>query len=85
MNKLLEDYIGKFVEVYIDDIIIYFKNFDEHLKYLEIILRALNEINLKLSVEKSKFSLKKVKFLRHIISQAGIKSNIKTIQYFPIS
>src|SRR5688572_12281795 len=88
MNKLLGDYIGKFVEVYIDDIIIYSQDFNEHLKHLEIVLRTLDEVNLKLSVEKSKFCLKEVKFLGHIISKEGIKvdsSKIKTVQDFPIS
>ena len=35
MNNLLGDYVGKFVEVYIDDIIIYSENFIDHLKHLE--------------------------------------------------
>ena len=79
MNKLLEDYIGKFVEVYVDDIIIYSKNFEEHLIHLEKVFKALNEVNLKLSIEKSKFCQKEVKFLGHIVSEQGIKVDEKKI------
>ncbi len=67
MNKLLEDYIEKFVEVYVDDIIIYSKNFEEYLIYLKKVLKALDEVNLKLSIKKSKFYQKEVKFLEYII------------------
>ena len=87
MNKLLEDYIGKFVEVYVDDIIIYSKNFEEHLIHLEKVFKALNEVNLKLSIEKSKFCQKEVKFLGHIVSEQGIKVDerkIQSIKEFPI-
>src|SRR6266498_256459 len=80
MNKLFKDYIGKFVEVYVDDIIIYSKNFKEYLIHLKKIFKALDKVNLKLSIEKSKFYQKEVKFLRHIISEQGIKVDEKKIQ-----
>jgi len=67
MNKLLENYIRKFVEIHIDDIIIYSKNFEKHLIYLKKIFKTLDKVNLKLSIKKSKFYQKEVKFLGHII------------------
>ncbi len=80
INKLLEDYIGKFVEVYVDDIIIYSKNFEEYLIHLEKVFKALDKVNLKLSIEKSKFCQKEVKFLGYIVSEQGIKVDEKKIQ-----
>ncbi len=79
MNKLLKDYIEKFVKVYIDDIIIYSKNFEEYLIYLKKVFKALNEVNLKLNIEKSKFCQKEIKFLEHIILKQGIKMDKKKI------
>ena len=87
MNNLLEDYVGKFVEVYIDDIIIYSENFTDHLEHLERVFRILNRVNLKLSLEKSKFFQTEVKFLEHKISAEGIQVDerkIKTVKDFPI-
>src|ERR1044072_4305822 len=45
MNNLLGDYVGKFVEVYIDNIIIYSENFTDHLEHLERVFRILNRVN----------------------------------------
>ncbi len=87
MKKLFEDYIGKFVEMYVNDIIIYSKNFEEHLIHLKKVFKALDEVNLKLSIEKSKFCQKKVKFLGYIVSEQGIKvdkKKIQSIREFPI-
>ena len=85
MNNLLRDYIGKFIKVYIDDIIIYSENFTDHLEHLERIFRILNRVNLKLSLEKSRFFQTKVKFLGHKISAKGIQvdeKKIKTVKDF---
>ncbi len=52
MNKVLRQYIGKFVQVYLDDVIIYFNNLGEHKKYIRAVLEKIREANLKLKPSK---------------------------------
>ena len=46
MNSLFRDYLGKFVLVFMDDILIYFKNVEEHKEYLKWIFEILRENKL---------------------------------------
>ena len=48
MNKVLRQYIGKFMQVYLDDVIIYSNNLDEYKRYIKAILEKIRKVNLKL-------------------------------------
>jgi len=52
MNKILRQYIGKFVQVYLDDVIIYSNNLDEHKKHIKAVLEKIRKANLKLKLSK---------------------------------
>jgi len=52
MNKVFRQYIGKFVQVYLDDIIIYSNNLDEHKRHIKAVLEKIREANLKLKPSK---------------------------------
>ncbi len=52
MNKVLRQYIGKFVQVYLDDVIIYSNNLDEHKRHIKAVLEKIREANLKLKPSK---------------------------------
>ena len=52
MNKVLRQYIGKFVQVYLDDVIIYSNNLDEHKRHIKAVLKKIREANLKLKPSK---------------------------------
>ena len=52
MNKILRQYIGKFVQVYLNDVIIYSNNLNEHKRHIKAVLKKIKEANLKLKLLK---------------------------------
>ena len=52
MNKVLRQYIGKFVQVYLNDVIIYSNNLDEHKRHIKAVLEKIRKANLKLKPSK---------------------------------
>ncbi|GAU35776.1 hypothetical protein TSUD_56530 [Trifolium subterraneum] len=72
MNKIFQPYLDKFVVIFIDDILIYSKDPQEHAKHLRIVLDILREKQLYAKFSKCEFWLSEVKFLDHVISQGGV-------------
>jgi hypothetical protein len=72
MNKVFMEYLDKFVVVFIDDILIFSKNEEEHNKHLCMVLQKLRENQLYAKLNKCEFWVTKVSFLGHIISAGGI-------------
>jgi hypothetical protein len=72
MNKVFMEYLDKFVVVFIDDILIFSKNEEEHGKHLRLVLQKLKENQLYAKLNKCEFWLEEVSFLGHIISEGGI-------------
>src|SRR6266540_4027270 len=75
MNQVLRKYFGKFVLVYLDDIIIYSKTFEEHKEHVKLVFEALRAASLMIKPKKCKFAQKELRFLRHIISAEGIRTD----------
>jgi hypothetical protein len=83
MNKVFMDYLDKFMVVFIDNILIFFKNEEEHDEHLHLVLQKLRENQLYTKLKECEFWLKEVSFLRHIISEGGISvdpSKVKDIE-----
>ena len=72
MNSVLHPYLDKFVIVFIDDILVYFKNEEEHAKHLEVALRLLREHQLYAKLNKCSFFQIEVHYLGHVVSKEGI-------------
>jgi hypothetical protein len=64
--------LDKFVVVFIDDILIYSKNKEEHAKHLRIVLTRLREHQLYAKFSKCTFWLEEIQFLGHVLSTKGI-------------
>jgi hypothetical protein len=63
MNKIFMEYLYKFVVVFIDDILIYSKNEEEHEEHLRLVLQKLREHELYAKFSKCESWLKEVSFL----------------------
>jgi hypothetical protein len=72
MNLVFMPELDKFIVVFIDDILIYSKNEEDHAKHLHIVLQRLRDHQLYAKFSKCEFCLDSVKFLGHTISSEGI-------------
>jgi len=82
MNQIFCPYLDKFMVVFIDDILIYSQNKEEHAGHLRVVLEVLREHQLYDKLSKCEFWLGEVQFLGHVISSQGIAvdpSKIETV------
>jgi hypothetical protein len=86
LQKVLNEYLWQFCLVYIDDVIVFSKNMDEHLDHLRKIFERIHSHNLRLNPEKCEFATEEVGYLGHIVSSSGIRpdpAKTKAIDEFP--
>src|SRR5215211_3370829 len=65
--------------VYLDDINIHSKIFEQHLKDLRKMFECLRKANLKIRLNKYQFCEQELKFLGHIVGKDGIKTDEEKI------
>ena len=73
LNHLFGQYIGVWMDVYLDDIIIYSNSLEDHIKYCKIVINILQREKLFLSRDKLRFLSSKMKILGRIIDDQGIR------------
>jgi hypothetical protein len=72
MNLVFMPELDKFVMVFINEILIYSQNEEEHAEHLRVVITRLREHKLYTKFNKCEFWLKKVPFLGHVLSEDGI-------------
>ena len=84
MVRCLELALGSevedFVSVFVDDILVISKPFEEHLKHLDIVFSKLPQVNLVLNYKKCKFVKFQIKFLGYVISAQDVSTDPEKIQ-----
>ena len=86
MNHVLRAFIGRFVVVYFDDILIYSKDLDEHVIHLRSVLEVLRKEKLFANLKKCTFCTDKLVFLGFVVSAQGIQvdeEKVRAIREWP--
>ncbi|XP_010546454.1 PREDICTED: uncharacterized protein LOC104818535 [Tarenaya hassleriana] len=72
MNHVLRHFLGRFVVVYFDDMLIYSKNLVEHVEHIKSVLDVLRKEQLFANFKKCTFCTNKLVFLGFVVSEQGI-------------
>lgn len=87
MNSVFREYLDQFVQVFLDDILVYSKNKKEHEDHLQVVLSCFRKHQLYGKLSKCLFFQEKIRYLGHIISGEGISVDpvkLKAIMEWPI-
>ena len=79
MNTIYEDTNYRFTNVYLDDVVVFSKDFQSHLEHLEIVFNKFREEGLKLKLSKCHFAKREVEYLGHVVSVEGVHPNSNKI------
>jgi hypothetical protein len=87
MNSIFKPFLRKFLLVFFDDILIYSKSWEHHVRHVDKVLQLLNEEQLYSKPSKCFFGVNEVEYLVHIVSHEGVKvdpNKIKAMMDWPI-
>jgi len=73
MNHIFSPYIGVFLDVYLDDIIVYSDSFEDHIKHVKVVIDILQQEKLYLSLKKLHFLEDELRLLGRIVGSDGIR------------
>jgi hypothetical protein len=80
MNEVMREFIGKFVVIYLDDILIFNKTKAKHLKHLAIVMRRLQQEKLLVNMKKCSFMKTELIYLGFVISVNELKMDPEKVE-----
>ncbi|XP_010527366.1 PREDICTED: uncharacterized protein LOC104804721 [Tarenaya hassleriana] len=80
MNHILRPFIGKFVVVYFDDILVYSRTEEDHVTHLERVLTTLRKESLYANLKKCSFYTNEIVFLGFVVSSIGLRVDEEKIK-----
>ena len=79
MNHLFSSYIGRIMDIYLDDIVIYSNSLEEHVSHVKLILDILHREKLYLSRHKLRFIAPELQLLRRVVDNEGIRMDAEKV------
>eukprot|EP00842_Homolaphlyctis_polyrhiza_P001530 jgi/Hompol1/2378/HPOL_005977-RA len=73
MNRVLTGLVDDFCVVYLDDVLVFSRNQEDHVKHVRAVLQRFHEYGLVANVDKCRFGLSEVEYCGHLVSAKGIK------------
>ena len=80
MNRVFRPYVDQFVVVFINNILVYSKDRENHDTHLRVMLETLRKEQLYAKLSECEFWLNEVSFLGHIVSKERIRVDLKKIE-----
>ena len=80
MNNILFEYLHQFCQIYLNDIIIYSKILKKYKQHVWLILNRLREVDLQININKYKFHVQKIIFLKLLMLIEKLKMNSRKMQ-----
>ena len=87
MECVLAGHTGEQCLIYLDDIVVFSKTFEEHIARLTNVFQVLRQADLTLKLSKCNFAQREVKYLGHIVSAAGVHpdpAKIEAVSTYPV-
>ena len=75
MDDILQPFTNYFVVIYLDDILIFNRTWDEHLKHIQQVLSTLQQHKLYVNLEKCSFGMERVWYMGYIVYKHGAHVN----------
>jgi hypothetical protein len=79
INSVLRKFLNVFVIIYLDDILIYFHNEEEHTNHVRLMLKRLRKYKFFAKLNKCDFDLKEIDYLKFIVEVNDIRMNFAKI------
>ena len=86
MNDVLRPFLESFVVMYLDDILVFSKTWEEHVQHVHQVLETLRQHKLYANMEKCSFGMQRIQYLGYIIDKDGVHvdpEKIRVIQDWP--
>jgi hypothetical protein len=80
MDDIHRPFTNSFVVVYLDDILIYSRTWEEHLQHIQQVLNTLRQHKLYANLEKCSFGIDRIQYLGYIVDSNGVHVDLTKIQ-----
>ena len=80
MDNLLHPFTNSFVVIYLDDILIFNRSWEEHLQHIQQVLNTLQQHQLYANLEKCSFGMTQIQYLGYIVDEHGVHVDPAKIQ-----